>query len=114
MTDSRFQRLEDKLDKLTDAVSELHGDMKVVKHTLGEHDASLGRLEESVKSTRMLLEKHDAKATTALLKAQEVERDLTEVKAFWTVPLKWAKVIGIMAGAASALFGVWKLLGGLL
>jgi hypothetical protein len=73
-------------------------------------DVSLARLEEGVRNTHLLLEKHDAKATTALLKAQDVERDLTEVKAFWTVPLKWAKVIGIIAGAASALFGVWKLL----
>lgn len=88
--DSKIDRLDEKVDRI---------------------DVSLARLEESVKSTHMLLEKHDAKATTALIKAQEVDKDLQEVKALWTVPLKWAKVIGVLAGAASALYGVWKLLG---
>lgn len=93
-----MSKLEEKIDRLDERVDRI--------------DVSMARVEEGVKAVYMLLEKHDAKATTALIKAQEVEKELTAVKSLWTVPVKWAKVISVLAGGITAAFGLWKLIGG--
>ena len=60
-----MERFEQKLDKIDERVDRL--------------DVAMARVEEGVKSVYNLLEKHDAKATTALVKAQEVEKRVDDI-----------------------------------
>lgn len=89
-------KLEQKLDKLDERVDRI--------------DVTLGRVDERLRSTYELLEKHDTKATAALLKAGEAHQRIDKHEALITVPLKWARGIAILAGGISAAYGIYKLL----
>lgn len=86
----RLDRLEDKMDRVSESVI---------------------RLEEQAKATFALLQAHDAKGARALEKAEVLEDRLDGVEAMWHVPYKWAKIIAAILGAITAVYTAWKLLG---
>jgi len=86
----RLTRLEDKLDKVAESVV---------------------RMEEQHKATHALLLLHDAKGAKALEKASALEDRMDASAAMWKVPVKWSILLGKVAGAAAAIYGVFKLIG---
>ena len=65
MDDSRFNRIESKLDTLTDSVSELKIDVRVVQATLNEHDAR--GVKAQVRADEAYAKAEEAKAPVVFL-----------------------------------------------
>lgn len=86
MSDERFNRLEDKLDRLVDTVGGIRAEVKVLQVTL---DA------------------HDAKGAVALQRAEEARLLATQAKEpllFIERAVKYSKWLAVLGGAIGTLY----------
>lgn len=86
----RLTRLEDKLDRIVESVI---------------------RTEEQLSVVRAMVEEHDARTVKAIETAAKAHERVTALEVMFSVPLKWVKITAAIAGAITAVYSAWKLLG---
>jgi hypothetical protein len=86
----RLDRLESKLDRVTESVI---------------------RTEEQLALIHRVVLEHDARTVKAVESAQHAHRRVDSLEVLFTVPFRWLKVAGAVAGALTAVWTAWKLLG---
>lgn len=86
----RLSRLEDKLDRIAESVI---------------------RTEEQLSVVRAMVAEHDARTVQAIEAAAKANERVNALEVMFSVPFKWVKIMAAIAGALTAVYSAWKLLG---
>ena len=103
MDESRFQRLEDKVDAIKDEVSDLKTDMKVHMATVERHVTSDERIIEKINP---LLDKFSE--IVEVVEEHKFDKQLRQKK--MEAVTKWTKRLGLISTIIGVIIGLSKLL----
>lgn len=103
MDESRFQRLEDKVDVIKDEVAELKSDMKVHMAMVERHVSSDERI---IQKINPLLDKFDE--VVEVVEEHKFDKKLRQKK--MQAISKWTKRLGLVSVIISVIIGLSKLL----